>query len=213
MELDTLTQDRFEKKTRTILARCRASGNPQIIFKDGMVHTNHYVKWLLYNKFITCKGFVCLYYTWIINVLQKYYFLLGNIATGRQKLEEAAKLGQVDARYVLGMLVMAQGPHRKEEALALLNGIEEFRNSWRTRTLERTLRRVNHELFFRQIPGPEINDCGLTCTTHRQIDRDLLRRAFDARYRWIFECLVCLWDHCFARFANHFASQCDWLFD
>nr|KAJ0202424.1 hypothetical protein LSAT_V11C600312680 [Lactuca sativa] len=40
---------------------------------------------------------------------------------GKTMLEEASALGHLDSIFVLGMLLMAEGRHRKQEALDILN--------------------------------------------------------------------------------------------
>nr|KAJ0199751.1 hypothetical protein LSAT_V11C600300790 [Lactuca sativa] len=46
------------------------------------------------------------------------YFMIGEEIAGKQLLQDAADRGQLDAIFVLGMMLMAEGIERKQEALS-----------------------------------------------------------------------------------------------
>ncbi|KAL4562456.1 hypothetical protein LXL04_034661 [Taraxacum kok-saghyz] len=103
----------------------------------------------------------------------------------KEMLQEASRLGQRDATYVLGMSMMVEGRDRKQDALTPLNG--EFRNSRGTWNVRETCSRVARILSRELLKGIEFNECHLTYTKH-PIDRHTLRRAYDWHYKWLFRC-------------------------
>lgn len=53
-------------------------------------------------------------------------------------LQDTYDLGQLDAKLVLGMLLMAEGRERKQEALNLLNDVYRITRTWNhTQTVSR----------------------------------------------------------------------------
>nr|KAJ0218501.1 hypothetical protein LSAT_V11C300138960 [Lactuca sativa] len=62
------------------------------------------------------------------------YFLLGEDEARKQLLQDVADKGQLDAIFVMGMLLMAEGSERKQEALIMLNNAYiSTRISWNLR--------------------------------------------------------------------------------
>nr|KAJ0197736.1 hypothetical protein LSAT_V11C700368380 [Lactuca sativa] len=53
--------------------------------------------------------------------LRRSIFLLGEDEVGKQLFQDAADKGKLDAIFILGMLLMAEGSERKQEALIMLN--------------------------------------------------------------------------------------------
>ncbi|CAI9303173.1 unnamed protein product [Lactuca saligna] len=54
-------------------------------------------------------------------LFQMKLFFLEAEHEGKTILEEASALGHLDSTFVLGMMLMAEGRHRKQEALDMLN--------------------------------------------------------------------------------------------
>nr|KAJ0213091.1 hypothetical protein LSAT_V11C400203560 [Lactuca sativa] len=62
------------------------------------------------------------------------YFLSGEDEPGKQLLQDATDKGQLDAIFVIGMLLMAEGSERKQEYLIMLNNAYiNTRRSWNLR--------------------------------------------------------------------------------
>nr|KAJ0203187.1 hypothetical protein LSAT_V11C500242200 [Lactuca sativa] len=71
-------------------------------------------------------------------------FFLGEDEVGKQLLQDAADKGKLDAIFVLGVLLMAEGKERKQEALVTLNNVYiSIRKSW---NLKETCYRVRQHL-------------------------------------------------------------------
>nr|KAJ0213078.1 hypothetical protein LSAT_V11C400204790 [Lactuca sativa] len=62
-----------------------------------------------------------IYYTCTLFSVFAKYFLLGEDVIGKQLLQDATDKGQLDAIFILGMLLMTEGSERKQEALMMLN--------------------------------------------------------------------------------------------
>nr|KAJ0217705.1 hypothetical protein LSAT_V11C300129140 [Lactuca sativa] len=91
-------------------------------------------------------------------------------------LQDATDKEQVDAIFVLGMVLMAEGSERKQEALIMLNN--SFINTIRSWNLRQTC--YKH---------PSLSSYGI---------------ALMHEYSWLFNCDICLWDACFDEFAKMF---------
>nr|KAJ0224482.1 hypothetical protein LSAT_V11C100049130 [Lactuca sativa] len=65
--------------------------------------------------------------------IAKYFTIWEEIA-GKQLLRDAADQGKLDAIFILGMMLMAEGIERKQEALIMLNNAYvNTRRSWNLR--------------------------------------------------------------------------------
>nr|KAJ0226106.1 hypothetical protein LSAT_V11C100038840 [Lactuca sativa] len=51
------------------------------------------------------------------------YFMIEEEIAGKQLLQDAADQGQLDAIFVMGMILMAEGVEKKKEALIMLNNV------------------------------------------------------------------------------------------
>ena len=66
---------------------------------------------------------------------QMKLFFLEAEHEGKTMLEEASALGHLDSTFVLGMMLMAEGRHRKQEALDMLNNAcHREKGKWNLRT-------------------------------------------------------------------------------
>ncbi|KAL7614443.1 uncharacterized protein LOC111917456 [Lactuca sativa] len=72
------------------------------------------------------------------------YGMLGEDDAGKQLLQYATDKGQLDAIFVLGMLLMAEGSERKQEALIMLNNA--YINTRRCWNLRQTCYKVRSHL-------------------------------------------------------------------
>lgn len=120
-------------------------------------------------------------------------------------MQQASNLGQRDATFVLGMLVMGESQERQAEAKQLLT-------STRTRLaglwdVARTANKVRRLLADPRIvwrAKREYTNCILCCPKHKVLHGQTLRDAFFHRRAWLFDCNVCLWDACYINFVSTF---------
>lgn len=199
METDSLTSGRFWGMLggHLVLEKCRAVGNPNIKFVDGMVPCLIYV--ILHCLLISLHWSNLLYM--FVIVFQNKYFYLHDDA-GKEMLEEASSAGQRDATFALGMLMLAEGKGMKKQALQLLSDAYP-RSSPRTHIIKQTMLKVERILARDTRREIRFHGCLLTCTKHRS-GRD---QGFAMGYKWLFECDVCLWEACFMRFGRIFGKD------
>ncbi|CAI9276627.1 unnamed protein product [Lactuca saligna] len=103
------------------------------------------------------------------------YFLLGEEIARKQLLQGATDKGKLDAIFVLGMMLMAEGGERKQEALIMLNNAYiNTRRSWNLRHtcykvqihLVRRLKQIQfHGLHKSCAKHPSMGSYGITVTT------------------------------------------------
>nr|KAJ0192367.1 hypothetical protein LSAT_V11C800410750 [Lactuca sativa] len=74
-----------------VIRRCKKLNNPHILFNDGMV------LFFMHSTNYTC------------NLFSIEVFLLEEDEIGNKLLQDAADKGELDAIFVLGMLLMAEG--------------------------------------------------------------------------------------------------------
>nr|KAJ0197383.1 hypothetical protein LSAT_V11C700374180 [Lactuca sativa] len=75
------------------------------------------------------------------------YFTVGEELAGKQLLQDAVDHGQLDAIFILGMMLMAEGIERKQEALIVLNNA--YVNTRRSWNLRHTCNKVQNHLARR----------------------------------------------------------------
>ncbi|CAI9291525.1 unnamed protein product [Lactuca saligna] len=115
-------------------------------------------------------------------------------------LEEAFALGHLGSTFVLGMMLMAEGRHRKQEALDMLNnGYCKANGKWHLRA---TLSKVNLHLNREGRKHVHFHGFHRSCALHKSVVS--VSDAFVNGYKWVFMCEICLWDACFVRFSREF---------
>nr|KAJ0192953.1 hypothetical protein LSAT_V11C800438960 [Lactuca sativa] len=119
--------------------------------------------------------------------------------SGKQLLQDAADQGQVDAIFVLGMMLMAEGIERKQEALIMLNNV--YVNTRRNWNLRHTCNKFQNHLVRR---SKQIKSHGLhrSCAKHPSVSSYGI--AFMYQYSWLLNCEICFWDACFVKFCRMF---------
>lgn len=78
-------------------------------------------------------------------------------------LQDTYDLGQLDAKLVLGMLLMAEGKERKQEALNLLNDVYRITRTWNP---TQTCFKVEHHLSREGRKHIEFHGLHKTCVMH-----------------------------------------------
>ncbi|CAI9281948.1 unnamed protein product [Lactuca saligna] len=146
-----------------------------------------------------------LYGSWV-NVVISYsvmgkYFLLGEDEAWKQLLQEAANKGQLDAVFILGMLLMAEGSERKQEALIMLNNA--YINTRRSWNLRQTGYKVRSYLVRRR-RSKQIQLQGLNKSYAKHPFVSRYGKSFMHEYSWLFNCDISLWDACLVKFAKMF---------
>nr|KAJ0194986.1 hypothetical protein LSAT_V11C700374240 [Lactuca sativa] len=96
------------------------------------------------------------------------YFTVGEELAGKQLLQDAVDHGQLDAIFILGMMLMAEGIERKQEALIVLNNA--YVNTRRSWNLRHTCNKVQNHLARR---SKQIKFHGLhrSCAKHPYVQR------------------------------------------
>nr|KAJ0216043.1 hypothetical protein LSAT_V11C300121900 [Lactuca sativa] len=94
------------------------------------------------------------------------YFTLREEITGKQLLQNAADQGQLDAIFILGMMLMGEGIERKKEALIMLNNA--YVNTRRSWNLRHTCNKVKNHLVRK---SKQIAFCSLhrSCAKHPSV--------------------------------------------
>nr|KAJ0201536.1 hypothetical protein LSAT_V11C600310990 [Lactuca sativa] len=96
-----------------VIRRGRKFNNPHILFKYGII---------LFLCILLITHAICFMYLYLF-ILKLYDYLLyfRRNEAGNQLLQDAADKEQLDAIFVMGMLLMAEGSERKQEGLIMLN--------------------------------------------------------------------------------------------
>ncbi|CAI9278459.1 unnamed protein product [Lactuca saligna] len=117
---------------------------------------------------------------------------------GKKMLEEASVLGNLDSTFVLGMMLMAEGRHRKQEALNMLNNAyRRAKGKWNLRATCSTV-----HVHLNRERGKYVHFHGFHRSCALQNSVISVSDAFVNGYRWVFMCEICLWDACFIRMSN-----------
>nr|KAJ0226050.1 hypothetical protein LSAT_V11C100027170 [Lactuca sativa] len=127
------------------------------------------------------------------------YFSFREEIVGKQLHQDAADKGQLDVIFVLGMMLMAEGNERKQEALIMLNNT--YINTRRCWNRIHTCYKVQSHLVRR---SKQIQFHGLhkRCAKHPSVS--CYGTTFMYQYIWLFNCDICLWDACLVKFARMF---------
>ena len=131
---------------------------------------------------------------------QMNLFLLEADHEGKMMLEEASALGHLDSTFVLGMMLMAEGRHRKHEALDMLNNA--YRRAKGKWNLRATCSKVHLHLNREGRKHVHFHGFHRSCALHKSVVS--VSDAFVNGYKWVFMCEICLWDACFVRFSREF---------
>ncbi|CAI9259546.1 unnamed protein product [Lactuca saligna] len=115
-------------------------------------------------------------------------------------LEEASAVGDLDSTFVLGMMLMAERRHGKQEALDMLNNADRrAKGKWHLRA---TCSKVHLHLNREGRKHVHFHGFHRTCTMHKSVIS--VSDAFVNVYKWVFRCEICLWDACFVSFSREF---------
>ena len=131
---------------------------------------------------------------------QMKLFFLEAEHEGKTMLEEASALGHLDSTFVLGMMVMAKGRHRKQEDLEMLNNA--YRRAKGKWNLRATCSKVHLHLNREGRKHVHFHGFHRSCALHKSVVS--VSDAFVNGYKWVFMCEICLWDACFVRFSREF---------
>ncbi|CAI9280597.1 unnamed protein product [Lactuca saligna] len=135
------------------------------------------------------------------NGLMKLFFLEAEYE-GKTMLEEAYAFGNLDSRFVLGMMLMAEGKYRKQEALDMLNNAYyKAKCNW---NLRETCSKVHLHLNREGRKHVHFHGFHRSCALHKFVV--IVSDAFVNAYKWVFMCEICLWDACFFRFSRDFTK-------
>ena len=119
----------------------------------------------------------------------------------KMMLEEAFALEHLDSTFVLGMMLMAEERHRKQEALDMLNN--DYRRANGKWNLRATCSKVHLHLNREWRKHVHFHGFHRSCyTLHKSIVS--VSDAFVNGYKWVFMCEICLWDACFVWFFREF---------
>jgi hypothetical protein len=140
-------------------------------------------------------------------VVYKVEYFIAAKMSGKDWIEKASKLGQSDAIFVEGMLMMAEGYHRKQEALRLLN--DGYRKSGRKWNISAILGKIQRVLNRGDRKPLEFHGCYITCQLHQDSSR-LSRASMHFQDKWLADCPVCLWDAAFMAFGRIFGKEWWW---
>ncbi|CAI9302371.1 unnamed protein product [Lactuca saligna] len=133
------------------------------------------------------------------NGLMNLFFLEAD-HEGKMVLEEASALGHLYSTFVLGMMVMAEGRHKKQEALdMLINAYRREKGKWNLRA---TYSKVHLNLNREGRKHVHFHGFHRTCAMHKSVIS--VSNAFVNGYKWVFRCEICLWKACFVRFSREF---------
>nr|KAJ0194751.1 hypothetical protein LSAT_V11C700371370 [Lactuca sativa] len=128
---------------------------------------------------------------------------------GKTMLEEAFALGHLDSTFVLGMMVLAKGRHRKQEALDMLNNA--YRRAKGKWNLRANCSKVHLNLNREGRKHVHFHGIRKTFAMHKSIIS--VSDAFVNGYKWVFRCEICLWDACFVSFSREFGIICELFVD
>nr|KAJ0192793.1 hypothetical protein LSAT_V11C800440240 [Lactuca sativa] len=112
------------------------------------------------------------------------YFTIVEEKSGKQLLQDAADQGQLDAIFILGMILTTEGIEREQEGLIMLNNA--YVNTRRSSNLRHTCNKVQNHLLSE---ASFYESYGTT---------------FMYQYSWLLNCEIYLWDACFVKFARMF---------
>ena len=131
---------------------------------------------------------------------QMKLFFLEADHEGKMLLDEASALGHLDSTFFFRMMLMADGRHRKQEALEMLNNAYRIENGkW---NLKATCSKVHLHLNREGRKHVHFHGFHRTCVMHKSMIS--VSDAFENGYKWVFRCEICLWDACFVRFSMEF---------
>nr|KAJ0220779.1 hypothetical protein LSAT_V11C200065400 [Lactuca sativa] len=127
------------------------------------------------------------------------YFTLGEEMAGKQLLQNATDQGQLDAIFILGMMLVAEGIEWKQEALIMLNNA--YVNNTRSWNLRHTCNKIQNHLVRK---SKQITFHGLHsgCAKHPSVSSYVI--AFINQYSWLLNCEILLWDAVFVKRARMF---------
>ncbi|CAI9277178.1 unnamed protein product [Lactuca saligna] len=131
--------------------------------------------------------------------LMKLFFLEAD-HEGKSTLEKASTLGHLDSSFILGIMLMAEGRQRKQDALDMLNNA--YRKTKVTWNLRATCSKVHLHLNRDWRKHVHFHGFRRTCVMHRSLIG--VSDAVVNGYKWVFRYEICLWDACFVRFARQF---------
>ncbi|CAI9288967.1 unnamed protein product [Lactuca saligna] len=101
---------------------------------------------------------------------------------GKTMLEEASALGHLDSTFVLGMMLMAEGRHRKQEALGMFNNAYcRAKCKWNLRA---TCSKVHLNLNREGRKHVHFHGFHRTCAMHKSVIS--VSDAFVNGYKWVF---------------------------
>ncbi|CAI9282039.1 unnamed protein product [Lactuca saligna] len=115
-------------------------------------------------------------------------------------LEEVSALGHLDSTFVLGMILMAEGRHRKHKALDMLNNV--YRRAKSKWNLRATCSKVHLHLNREGRKHVHFHGFQRSCALHKYVGS--VSDAFVNGYKWVFTYDICLWDASFVRVSREF---------
>ncbi|CAI9259353.1 unnamed protein product [Lactuca saligna] len=127
------------------------------------------------------------------------YFTIGKEISGKQLLQDAAVQGKLDAIFVLGMMLMAEGIERKQEDLIMLNNA--YFNTRRSWNIRHTCNKVKNHLVRRK---KQIKFHGLRRSCAKHPSMSSYGTTFMYQHSWLLNCDIFLWDACLVKFARMF---------
>ncbi|CAI9263604.1 unnamed protein product [Lactuca saligna] len=131
------------------------------------------------------------------NGLMKLFFLDAE-HEGKTMLGEASALRHLDSTHVLGMMLMVQGRHMKEDALDMLNNAyHRGRSTWNVRA---TCSKVHLSLNREGKKHVHFNGFHRSYALQKSVIS--VSYAFVNGYKCVFMCEISLWDACYARFSS-----------
>ncbi|CAI9284371.1 unnamed protein product [Lactuca saligna] len=119
---------------------------------------------------------------------------------GKTMLEEASALGHFNSTFVLGMMLLAEGRQRMQEALDMLNNAyRRTKGTWNPRA---TYSKVHFHLNRYGRKHVHFHGFHRTCVMHRFVIS--VSDAFFEERKSMARCQIFLWDARFIRFAGEF---------
>ena len=117
-------------------------------------------------------------------------------------LEKASLAGNMESTFVLGMLMLAEGRGRQQQALQLLTDAYPISLA-RSQIIPALIKKVRDLLSWDGRREIRFHGCYLKFPVYKSgMDYALM-----CRHNWIFGCDDCLWAGCFMSFANIFGKD------